>query len=33
MTTDQLLVKGATRVCVLRTSYSELEAMDDEDQA
>ena len=33
MTTDQLLVKGAARVCALRTSYSELEVTDDEDQA
>ena len=33
MTIDLLLVKGAARVCVLRTSYSKLEAMDDENQA
>ena len=31
--TDQLLMKEAVRICVERTSYSELEAIDDEDPA
>ena len=31
--TDQLLMKGAARICVERINYSELEVIDDEDPA